>query len=181
MNELIERLRAMCGDHLIAKPLDAIGLIYDAANALAAADERVEELEADLDAARSDVTFYKQAAHSQKETVDNWVKNGVENSRKAKRILELEALVEVQRKENLNLREEAKTRWSDKQRLLGNAEAEYHKLKAEHDILRSAMDNEVDKWLSAKFIEALDPRNERRVTWSIGRNEPGECFVPHAG
>ena len=37
-------------------------------------------------------------------------------------------------------------------------------LKAEHDILRSAMGNEVDKWLSAKFIEALDPRNERRVT-----------------
>ena len=44
-------------------------------------------------------------------------------------------------------------------------------LKAEHDILRSAMGNEVDKWLSAKFIEALDPRDAMAAPKNNPRGE----------
>ena len=43
MNELIERLRAMYGDRLITMPLDAIGLIHDAADALETADTRHDD------------------------------------------------------------------------------------------------------------------------------------------
>ena len=109
MNELIKRLRAMYGDLQIAKPLDAIGLIHDAADALAAADERVEELEAELDAARvihdssMRLNYYAceewnasvSKLEAERDAMAERLHDAIfENSRKAKRIEELEALVD---------------------------------------------------------------------------------------